>query len=134
MPVPRVLTAMVMLAAPLVFTTGLSAQDGNTLNRHLEHQQWQRLQDHQNQTRRMNARTPAAADTKRTTGAQSCSADALPAADLRQMEAEYVQRAKADGKASADAWVREQGKQFRLRLVAEGICTDPAEEDAVPRR
>lgn len=56
----------------------------------------------------------------------ACSADALPAADRRQMETEYVRRARTDGKASADAWVREQGMRFRQKLVAEGICPAPA--------
>ncbi|MFC4255030.1 hypothetical protein GRI97_06305 [Altererythrobacter xixiisoli] len=57
---------------------------------------------------------------------RECSADALPAADRQRMEAEYARRFRSDGKASADAWVREQGKQFHLRLVAEGVCLDPA--------
>lgn len=52
----------------------------------------------------------------------SCSVDALPAADRRRMEAEYMRRASADGKASADAWVREQGIRFHKKLVAEGVC------------
>lgn len=64
----------------------------------------------------------------------ACSADALPAADRRRMEAEYIRRARADGKASADAWVREQGKQFRLKLVAQGICPDPAGRKQTARR
>lgn len=53
---------------------------------------------------------------------EACSADALPAADRRRMEREYMRRARADGKASADAWVREQGRRFHLKLVADGIC------------
>lgn len=51
-----------------------------------------------------------------------CSADALPAADRRRMEQEYARRLRADGKASADAWVAEQGRLFRIKLVADGIC------------
>lgn len=62
-----------------------------------------------------------------------CSAEALPAADQRRMETEYVRRVGADGKASADAWVREQGRQFRLKLVAEGICPDPSGEAEIAR-
>lgn len=57
--------------------------------------------------------------------AKSCSADALPAADRRRMETEYVRRAKSDGKASADAWVREQGIRFHQQLVAQGVCPAP---------
>jgi len=58
---------------------------------------------------------------------RECSADALPAADRRAMEAEYVRRARDDGKASADAWVHEQGRRFHLKLVEEGICPAPSE-------
>lgn len=56
---------------------------------------------------------------------RECSADALPAEDRRQMEADYVRRVRADGKASADAWVREQGMRFHQQLVAEGVCPAP---------
>lgn len=59
----------------------------------------------------------------------SCSADALPAADRRRMEAEYVRRARADGKASADAWVREQGIRFHQKLVADGVCAASGKAD-----
>ncbi|MEN3950013.1 hypothetical protein [Iodidimonas sp. SYSU 1G8] len=58
----------------------------------------------------------------------ACSADALPAAERKRMEAEYVKRARNDGKASADAWVREQGKRFRLKLVADGACPAPSDK------
>ncbi|MGE4323171.1 MAG: hypothetical protein AB7E60_09105 [Sphingobium sp.] len=122
----RALLVIGTLAAPLLFTTGLRGQDSNTLNRHLEHQQWQRVQDHQNRSRTMKARDRDAARDARQAPSRACSADALPAADRRRMEAEYVRRARADGKASADAWVREQGKQFRLKLAAQGVCPDPA--------
>ncbi len=64
---------------------------------------------------------------------RECSADALPAADRRRMEAEYVRRAQSDGKASADAWVREQGRQFHLKLVADGVCPDPAGNAQIAR-
>lgn len=58
-----------------------------------------------------------------------CSADALPAADRRRMESEYMRRARADGKASADAWVREQGIRFHKKLVADGVCPAPGKAD-----
>lgn len=61
-------------------------------------------------------------DKPSTTQATECSADALPAADRRQMETEYVRRVRADGKASADAWVREQGMRFRQELIDKGVC------------
>lgn len=59
---------------------------------------------------------------------RECSADLLPAADRRKMEQDYVRRARDDGKASADAWVREQGRRFHLKMVAEGVCPGPGGE------
>lgn len=53
---------------------------------------------------------------------RQCSADALPVAERRRMEQEYIRRARADGKASANAWVIEQGRRFREQSVAAGIC------------
>ena len=58
--------------------------------------------------------------------AAKCSADALPAADRKRMEAEYMRRHRADGKASADAWVQEQGRRFRMKLIADGVCESPS--------
>lgn len=57
--------------------------------------------------------------------APKCSAEALPAADRKRMEAEYMRRLRTDGKESADAWVREQGKRFHMKLVADGVCPPP---------
>ena len=56
------------------------------------------------------------------TTSSACSADALPAAERRAMEREYLRRSKADGRASADEWVREQGRLFRARLARQGVC------------
>lgn len=63
------------------------------------------------------------------TASRQCSADALPLAERRRMQIEYQRRVRADGKASADAWVREQGRRFRQKLVAEGVCAPPAERE-----
>ena len=54
-----------------------------------------------------------------------CSADSLPPSQRRAMEQEYARRSRTDGKASADAWVREEGKAFRMKLVAQGVCPAP---------
>lgn len=62
---------------------------------------------------------------RRRSDARACSADALPVAERRRMEAEYRRRARADGRASADAWVNEQGRRFRMKLVAESVCDAP---------
>ena len=59
---------------------------------------------------------------------QACSAEALPAAERSRMQAEYKRRLIADGKASADAWVREQGRAFRQRLVDQGVCPASMQE------
>lgn len=63
---------------------------------------------------------------------QQCSADALPADRRRAMRAEYNERLRTDGKASADAWAGEQARRFRQQLVAEGVCpsTDRRDEKA----
>ena len=51
-----------------------------------------------------------------------CSASALPASARRQSEAEYAVRLVKDGKASADAWAQQQGRRFREKLKADGVC------------
>ncbi len=129
----RTFQTVSVVGLPLVavlLSTGVLAQDSNTLNRHLEHQQWQRLQDHQMESRKMDVRRQKTAVRAQS---QACSADALPAADRRRMEADYMRRLRADGKASADAWVREQGRKFRLKLVAEGICPGPDGKKRIAR-
>jgi len=62
------------------------------------------------------------------TASRQCSADALPAAERRRMQIEYQRRVRADGKTSADAWVKEQARRFHQQLVAEGVCAPPAEQ------
>lgn len=51
-----------------------------------------------------------------------CSVDALPAAERRAMEREYMRRLAAEGRGPADLWVREQGRLFRERLTQQGVC------------
>lgn len=62
---------------------------------------------------------------RRTSTAQTnpCSPEALPAAERRAMEARYIEIDRTQGRAAATAWVREQGRLFGQRLVAEGVCT-----------
>lgn len=105
------------LAAGLMLAPApVPAQDLNTLQRHLEHQQAVRVQDHQNRMRQGGPTRRAERDDR------ACSADALPAADRRAMEGEYARRFRSDGRASADAWIREQGKRFHQQLVDDGVC------------
>lgn len=68
---------------------------------------------------------------------QKCSMDSLPEADKRRMVEEYARRLRTDGKASADAWGREQGDIAYRKLVAAGICPArgaPGKAAAAPRR
>lgn len=60
-------------------------------------------------------------------GDPRCSSAALPADERRRMQAEYARRLLRDGRASADAWAREQGRLFRASLEAEGICPPTAD-------
>lgn len=61
----------------------------------------------------------------RSTSSRACSLDSMPAAERRAMEQEYRRRDKVDGRASANAWIGEQGARFRMKLVAEGVCPPP---------
>lgn len=51
-----------------------------------------------------------------------CFANSGPGPERRAMEAEHARRWKSDGKASADAWAAEQGRQYRAKLRAAGKC------------
>ncbi len=101
----------------LLLVAPAGAQDMNTLNRHLEHQQWQRLQDHQNRARSQRPRSG-----ERSRARPRCSADSLPSAERRRLEREYARRLQAEGRASADRWIRGEGMRYRCQLEARGIC------------
>ena len=51
-----------------------------------------------------------------------CFANSGPGPERRAMEAEHARRWKSDGKASADAWVAAQGRQYRAKLRSAGKC------------
>lgn len=120
-------TSGIGVGAMLLIGAGSAhAQDMNTLTRHLEHQQSVRVQDHQN---RMRAPDPAprwndrpASERQPTVATPECSADALPPAERSAMEARFNQIDRAQGRAAAMAYVQEQGRLFRQRLIAEGVC------------
>ncbi len=67
----------------------------------------QHLQQAEN-TRRTSAQSTSLRSSSSSPSSQACSADALPAADRKRMEAEYMRRLKTSGKASADAYVQRQ--------------------------
>lgn len=95
------------------------AQDLNVLDRHLEHQRWQRLQDHQTRSRTMKARKPLSGQAS---GLARCTEDHVPRPDYRRMEAEYGRRLQADGKTSADRWSHQQRAHWLQRLKQQGVC------------
>lgn len=51
-----------------------------------------------------------------------CFADSGPGPERRAMEAEYRQRMDSDGKASAEAWRAQHGRDYRAALVKSGKC------------
>ncbi len=51
-----------------------------------------------------------------------CSADAMPAADKRRIEAEYARIAQTQGRTAAVNYARREGMRFRQKLVAQGVC------------
>jgi len=89
-------------------------------------QQQQRQQRQQRQQLEDARRTPAQSTSPYSAPSsptsKACSADALPAADRKRMEAEYMRRLKTSGKARADAYVQRQGRLYRQKLEAEGVC------------
>lgn len=95
------------------------AQDLNVLDRHLEHQRWQRLQDHQTRSRTMQAKNPNLA---KASGLPRCTEDHVPRAEYRRMEAEYGRKARAEGKAVANRWSQQQALQWEQRLKRQGVC------------
>lgn len=54
---------------------------------------------------------------------RQCSADAQPQAERQAMEARFREIDRRQGRAAAMAYAQEQGRQFRERLIAEGVCT-----------
>lgn len=116
----RVFASLAFGVSAMVVAVPTIAQDLNTLNRHLEHQQWQRLQDHQNRSRSMPPR-------KRGSSAErprlpACTQDHVPRSVYKQMEAEYHRKVRVDGKRLADQWSRSQADAWYERLKQQGIC------------
>jgi len=114
-----ILVISLSVSASVVAATA-RAQDLNTLDRHLEQQQWQRLQDHQNQSRTMPARKgrPSA----RRQVLQACNEDHVPRPAYRRMKAEYQRKLQAEGKHQADQWSRAQAATWSERLKRQKVC------------
>ena len=85
-------------------------------------QQQQKQQQRAENTRRTSAQSTSLHLASSSPTSKACSADALPAADRKRMEAEYMRRLKSSGKASADAYAQRQGRLYRQKLEAEGVC------------
>ena len=107
-------------ASILATAVPATAQDLNTLDRHLEHQQWQRLQDHQNRSRTMPPRKGTVSPQRQKL--QACSEAHVPKAAYRRMEAEYHRKVRAEGRRQADQWSRSQADAWYKRLKAQGVC------------
>lgn len=117
--VRRILVISLLVGSPAVPATA-NAQDLNTLDRHLEQQQWQRLQDHQNRSRTMpprKGRVPAQRQ-----ALQACNENHVPKPAYRRMEAEYQRRLQAEGKREADQWSRAQAGAWYKRLKQQRVC------------
>lgn len=104
----------------IVPAVSAGAQDLNTLDRHLEQQSWQRLQDHQNRSRRMPPRK--AAVPRQTNKLQACSEAHVPDAAYRQIEAEYRRKVKVEGRRQADQWSQSQADIWYKRLKQQRVC------------
>lgn len=64
----------------------------------------------------------ASGERRSNTVSRRCFEDSGPGPERRAMEAEYARRLAADGRAAADAWKAEHGRQYRARLVQQGLC------------
>jgi hypothetical protein len=56
---------------------------------------------------------------------RECSAESVPAAEQRRIEAGYMRHAEEFGKESAAIWVQEEGLRYRMKLVRQGVCPAP---------
>ncbi|MEO4001641.1 hypothetical protein [Mesorhizobium sp. CAU 1732] len=114
------ITLALAIAAPA------AAQDMNTLGRHLENQQWQRLQDHQNRNRTMkpsrNSRENRPSQSRQRAALPACSIDLVSSRDRRRMEAEYNRIVRASGSRKADAWAQQQGRIHARQMRQKGLC------------
>ncbi|MBB5985246.1 hypothetical protein HNP60_001220 [Sphingobium sp. B1D3A] len=52
-----------------------------------------------------------------------CTPELVPPAQKAAMEGEYSKRKREDGKAKADAWLRNETRALLTRLVDDGVCT-----------
>lgn len=90
------------------------AQDLNTLDRHLQHQQSVRVQEHQNRMRAPDAR--AAKTLPR------CTENHVPKADYRRIKARHDEIARAQGRQKAGQWAQQQADLWYKRLRQQGVC------------
>lgn len=111
---PSLLAAMLLLPAPAL------AQDylGTHLQQQLDNQQL----DNNLANHRAGQKSRSSKHKLTSASRTACSLNAMPAAEKRRLEAEYGRRLLINGKAKADLWAAGQGRAFRARLVAQGIC------------
>jgi hypothetical protein len=78
---------------------------------------------------------PVLAQSARGSAPPECTERTLPRAERVAMEREFARRFDADGKASAEAWLRNEAEAAFGRLVDQGICImdGSAAREAAPR-
>ncbi|WP_295042503.1 hypothetical protein [uncultured Paracoccus sp.] len=98
----------------------------NALGLHLEHQRWQRLQDHQNRQRQQPAQRPEAEPQQRQRVQQQalprCTEDHVPRREYAKLEGIYGDILRQHGKRTADDWSRRQADAWYQALKRQGVC------------
>lgn len=104
----------------------VGAYDLNTLDRHLDTQQQNRIQDHQNHMRsqqRPNQPRPKGQRPRAEQRPFRCSADALSQGERRELIAKGREIERRYGKAAAEEYGRRKGREFYQRLKRQGVCS-----------
>ncbi len=110
---------LVTVLTLLMPSTASWAYDTNTLDRHLDSQRWNRLQDHQNRKRM----GPNRKVQKRQQATRPrCSADSMPRAERQRIEARAMRIMRSEGREAAVAYARKEGMAYRKKLQRQGIC------------
>ena len=105
-----------ILIAAAVVSLPAHSQDMNVLQRHLEHQQSVRVQDHQNRMR-----SPDDARKARQT-LPRCTENHVPKADYDRIKSQYDQKVLSEGRQSANQWSQQTANAWYNRLRQQGVC------------
>ncbi len=88
------------------------AYDSNAMDRHLQHQQATRVQNHQNDNRQPRSRA----------GANPCTVAGMPAAERQTIEQNRARIMRERGREAGLEYSRAQGRAYRERMRAQGGC------------